>query len=257
MIHYEVCGSGQALVLIHGYCEDLSIWAGLKKELSKNHLVITLDLPGFGKSELIDPTPSIEFYAKNVLEVLEELNIARCVMLGHSLGGYITLSFAELFPNRLDGFGLIHSTAYADNPEKKENRTKTIDFLQKNGMRAFSPTFVPALFADHKNPLLKDIVERLTKIVNGTRVEGASLAAQAMRDRPDRTHVLHKSSVPVLYVIGKSDKAIPLEDGIAQSSIAAISSAVFLKDVGHMSMYEAPTILENTIQSFINLCLKI
>lgn len=256
-MHYDICGSGSTLVLIHGYCENSSIWSNLKKHLSTSYQVITLDLPGFGQSELIDPSPSIEFYANSILELLDELRINKCVMLGHSLGGYVTLSFAELFPNRLQGFGLIHSTAYADNPEKKENRTKTIDFLRKNGMTAFSPTFVPALFADHKKPFLKEVIPLLTKVVHETSVEGACLAAQAMRDRPDRTHVLQFSTVPVLYIIGKSDKAISLEDSLAQSCLASISSVLFLNDVGHMSMFESPQILNETVESFITLCTKI
>ncbi|MFL5728399.1 MAG: alpha/beta fold hydrolase, partial [Cytophagaceae bacterium] len=130
MLHYTESGRGKTIVLVHGFCESQEIWKKTQAALSAHYRVICPDLPGFGKSPLKVKDISIAYYAEMIKELLAFLNVEKCCMIGHSLGGYITLAFAEKYSAMLSSFGLFHSTAFADSPEKKENRNKTIQFIQ-------------------------------------------------------------------------------------------------------------------------------
>ena len=128
-ISYSVQGKGKPVVLLHGFGEDSSIWDQQVLFLKEHCLLIVPDLPGSGKSDLlklkVEPDPiSIDDYADCIYSLLQHEAIPFCIMLGHSMGGYITLAFAEKYPLLLEGFGLIHSTAYADSEEKKTEPRK-------------------------------------------------------------------------------------------------------------------------------------
>src|SRR5689334_1243546 len=117
-IFFRSKGTGTALVLLHGFAEDGSVW---KKQFDifPNHLLIVPDLPGSGGSDNTDDM-SIDGMAVTIHDFLKELGIERCIIIGHSMGGYITLAYAEKFKDSLIGFGLFHSTAFPDSKEKIE-----------------------------------------------------------------------------------------------------------------------------------------
>jgi len=126
-LSYRKLGMGKALVLVHGFGEDGHVWDQQLAVLEQSMLVLIPDLPGTGKSgRWNDAHVDIADYAKALIAILDAEGIDTCCLLGHSMGGYITLAFAELYPERLTGFGLIHSTAYADSDEKKTNRLKAV-----------------------------------------------------------------------------------------------------------------------------------
>src|SRR5688500_8385113 len=133
---YQVVGSGPVVVLVHGFGEDGNIWQQQVQRLQLNFTVIVPHLPGSGVSQLGEDM-SIEGMAAAVNAVLEAEEVKQCVMIGHSMGGYITLAFAEQFKRVLKGFGLFHSTAFVDSDEKKETRQKGIEFIGKHGAQAF------------------------------------------------------------------------------------------------------------------------
>ncbi len=136
-VAYQVEGKGTAVVLVHGFCEDSTIWeefrAGL---LEENYRLISIDLPGFGRSEVL-PVVNIEQMAEAVHAVLLKLNISKAVFIGHSMGGYAGLAFARLYPELLMGLGLFHSHPYADSEEKKENRRRSVAFIKRQGHALF------------------------------------------------------------------------------------------------------------------------
>ncbi len=129
-IHSEVKGEGNPVILIHGFCETFAIWKPLVNKLAFSHKVITLDLPGFGKSPLPESPFSITDIADQVHLWLLEKNLLGSIIIGHSLGGYVALALAEKYPDSIKGFGLMHSTAFADDEEKKHSRNKTIEFVK-------------------------------------------------------------------------------------------------------------------------------
>jgi pimeloyl-ACP methyl ester carboxylesterase len=156
MLNSIVSGNGLPVVFIHGYGEDLSLWDDLRATLSQKYKVIAIDLPGFGKSQPIDGPFSLNQIAEIVHDYITlNLQIEQFIVLGHSLGGYISLALAESFPNSVLAFGLINSTSFADKDEKKANREKTVEFINKYGAAFFLQAFVPNLFTPANQSRLK------------------------------------------------------------------------------------------------------
>ncbi len=134
--YYRHGSAGQTLVMVHGYCENNTCFNEQVLFFKASCQVITVDLPGFGLSET-DPEVTMDKMAAAIKEVLDHLNISRCMMMGHSMGGYVTMAFADLYPQMLAGFGLIHSVATPDNEERKEKRKQVIALIEKSGKEVY------------------------------------------------------------------------------------------------------------------------
>lgn len=254
-IYYNVTGKGPAVVLLHGFAEDGNIWNEQISFLQQHCQLIVPDLPGSGKSDLLKKeNVTIEDYATCLNALLEHEGIGRCIVLGHSMGGYITLAFAEMFPAKLTGFGFVHSTAFADSEDKKNTRKKGIKFIEEHGVYPFLKSSTPNLFSDQYK---KEHSERIAALIeqgkNFTK-EALIQYYNAMIKRPDRTRVLQKSKVPVLFIIGSEDVAAPPEDLLKQVHLPKVSYIHIIKDVGHMSMWEKPSELNDHLLEFIKNC---
>ncbi|MDB5201468.1 MAG: hypothetical protein JWQ27_877 [Ferruginibacter sp.] len=236
-ISYSTAGSGSPVMLVHGFGEDSSIWDKQVAELQKSNLLIIPDLPGTGQSELLtNHGAGLEDYAHALHAILEAEAILSVTVIGHSMGGYTALAFAELFPDKTDRLGLFHSSAFADDEDKISTRKKAIDFIRANGATAFLKTSIPGLFADaEKNQA--DINWLLDK---GSSIKDETLVQyyQAMIARPDRTKILSNQQKPVLFILGTFDKAVPLEQGLKQTHLPQQSYIHILKNSGHMGMLE-------------------
>lgn len=251
MLNHLQFGSGKTnLVLIHGYCENNTCF-NKQVLFFKDHCnVITLDLPGFGKSASIQNV-SIDDMAEEVAQLLDHLQIEKCVMLGHSMGGYVTLAFAEKFGNRLSGFGLIHSTALEDNEERKEKRLQVVSFVETHGKEAYIKNFIPGLFKPGASQ--SDIDFSIEAAMEGAQ-EGITQAALAMMNRPNRLDVLKKSKVPVFFGVGKHDALIPEQAMFAQAAICNCAHIAYLQGSAHMGMVEEPELLNSEILAFLKVC---
>jgi pimeloyl-ACP methyl ester carboxylesterase len=249
-VFYRVVGLGKPVMLVHGFGEDGTIWDYQVDFLKPDYQLIIPDLPGSGKSPGMDDS-SMEQMAEMLLRILDEEQIDQCVLLGHSMGGYITLAFAEKFSARLNAFGLIHSTAYADNDEKKAARRKGIEFIGSNGafefLKTSSPNLFSALTKDERPELVDQFISSLSNF------SGASLVSyyHAMIARPDRTAVLEKAGIPVLFIMGKYDTAIPLEDMRQQSHLPEKSYIHELQYSGHMGMLEETNEVNRFLKEFL------
>jgi pimeloyl-ACP methyl ester carboxylesterase len=146
VLQYEDTGSGPVVVLLHGFGETGAIWHFQKAYLEKSFRVLIPDLPGSGGSDPIADM-SMEGLAEAVHFMLQQEGIERCVLIGHSMGGYVALAFADRYENLLNGFGLFHSTAFADNDEKKATRKKGIRFIQEHGAFNFLKTTIPNTYS--------------------------------------------------------------------------------------------------------------
>ena len=156
-ISYNDSGDGYPIVFLHGFCESKNLWEVFVAMLSVKYRIISIDLPGFGQSPIIEnKEPSIDVFSESVFNLLKELNISECIIIGHSFGGYVALSFAENYPNLLGGLGLFHSTSLEDSPQKKENREKAITFIQKYGTEKFVTNLFPALFSAKQSTKYKN-----------------------------------------------------------------------------------------------------
>lgn len=256
---YREEGVGQPVMLLHGFGEDGNLWNRQVKSLSKNYYLIIPDLPGSGQSEMLEGKCTIEDYAEVVKAIADKAifqkknkNNLQFTLIGHSMGGYITLAFAQKYPELLNAFGLFHSSAFADDEAKKLTRRKGIQFIEKNGSEAFLKTSVPNLFMEKTK---EERPELLTELLNiGKQISPQALIQyyEAMILRPDRTSVLESFSKPVLFVIGKYDNAVPLNVSLQQCHLPAVSTIHILQNSGHMGMWEEEKLASIYLKGFFD-----
>lgn len=250
-LSYFLYGKGEPVVLLHGFGEDSRIWQKQIQFLQNRFQLIVPDLRGSGLSTLPQHPLSVESMAQDLQLILKTENIQQCILLGHSMGGYVTLAFAEKYSHMLTAFGLIHSTAYADSEEKKAARKKSIAFINEHSAFEFIQTTIPNLFSAAFNKQQKQQVLQLTE--QGRQFSKAALTAyyEAMIARPDRTEILRNSTVPVLFFIGEEDKAVNPGDMLKQSSLPAVSQVPLVNGIAHMGMLEATGELNTCIDEFV------
>lgn len=248
MLHYTITGKGPQLVLLHGFCEDSRVWKEIAPVLSEKYTVVSIDLPGFGRSAVT--LPDLGIWADKVWAVFEKEQISEACLLGHSMGGYVTLAFAEKYAGKLSGIGLFHSSAVADDEDKKQGREKNISFVKKNGIKPFVKQLVPGLFAPGASP---EKVQQALAVAEDCAAEGIIAALEAMKNRPDRTTVLSGAAFPVLFLSGAKDALIPVERMSAQAAMTNVSQFSLLADSGHMGMLEEPVRSAEVIKDFLQL----
>jgi len=237
-IFFKDEGSGPALVLLHGFMESLKIWDEFAKVLSKLFRVIRIDLPGHGETPVMAEVHSMNLMAETVKTVLDSLKIDKCVLVGHSMGGYAALAFAKQFPEILSGICLFHSQAAADNEQAKENRRRTVNIVQMN-RAGFIQQFIPDLFASTNVEKYTDEIKELQAQAAGNSAEGIIAALEGMKDRKSSIAFLSETKLPVLFIAGKEDSKIPIQTIVAQAILPAHSEVLILGEVGHMGFIEA------------------
>jgi pimeloyl-ACP methyl ester carboxylesterase len=246
-IFYTDTGTGFPVILIHGFCETHEVWNEIAQELSIHNRVLCIDLPGFGSSEL-PPTPfSLLAVAEKINQLLEGLAIFKAVVIGHSLGGYVTLAMVENNPSMFSGFGLFHSTAYPDSEEKKVSRNKVIEFVRTHGVAPFIQSFIPPLFFNTSNSHVEETIALGLK----TKLETLVSYAAAMRDRPDRTHVLNAFKKPILFLAGEKDTVVTVDAVKSQAQLAMFPALTILQSVAHMGMFEDKSNALISIRAFL------
>jgi pimeloyl-ACP methyl ester carboxylesterase len=255
-VFYRVYGVQKpVVVLIHGFAETGDVWHHQIKYLQKKISVIVPDLPGYGKSEELTietEKTTIADYAECVFAILQKENIERCVILGHSMGGYITLAIAEKHPEILSSFGFVHSTAFADSDEKKQARLRGTEMIEKYGGYTFLKNTTPNLFAQKFKDEHAADIEKL--VVQGKNFSKKSLQQSyyAMMNRPERKNILKNAKIPVLFIAGKHDNAVSLNDILKQVHLPEISYIHILNNDGHMGMWEAAHIVNERLEGFVN-----
>lgn len=247
---YEVTGKGPAVVLLHGLAEDHTIWQEQTAFLSAGFQVVLPDLPGSGASTLAAET-SMENLAEAVKAVLDAEGLQKVVMIGHSMGGYVTLAFAERYPESLHAFGLFHSTAYADGEEKKAARKRNISFIAQHGTLEFLKQAVPSLFSSFSRAEQPGLVTELVEKYQHFNPLSLMAYNQAMLERPDRTGVMACATCPVMMVIGQEDAGIPLRLSLEQSHLADIAYIHVLQRSGHMGFLEEPARSNSLLKKFL------
>jgi pimeloyl-ACP methyl ester carboxylesterase len=244
-IFYRCTGNGRPVLLLHGFGEDGDVWNEQVSFLQARFRLIIPDIPGSGQSELVQDA-TIETYAE-IIKAIADAELEnksdqqadeKICLIGHSMGGYITLAFAEKYPDYLTSFGLFHSSAFADNEEKKQIRLKAIDFIKANGAYAFLKTSTPALFTKEFAATQQSRIDELVEKGKNFTSEALIQYYHAMIARPDRTAVLTTFPHPILFIIGEHDTAIPLQASLQQCHLPSRSHVHILEHSGHMGMWE-------------------
>jgi pimeloyl-ACP methyl ester carboxylesterase len=250
-IHFTDQGEGKTVVLLHGFLESVEMWGYFTGHLSKDFRVICIDLPGHGNSDIYHGNLSMEIMARWVKTTLDHLKIENCVMAGHSMGGYVTLEFALQYPEMLQGLILFHSHASADTEEARQNRRRTINIVKLN-KAGFIKEFIPDLFAEENTVIYAAEIESLQKRAAQTPPEGIVAALEAMRDRTGKIELLLNTKVPVLFIAGKEDSRIPVQNIMAQAVLPAHAEVLILGNVGHMGFIEASEKTLDMLRYFIH-----
>lgn len=254
-LFYRLEGKGKPVILLHGFAEDGNIWNKQIDPLKEEFLLIIPDLPGSGESEMLTGKCTVKTYAEAIKKIADEVILhekgENFCMIGHSMGGYIALAFAEKYPQLLKSFGLFHSSAFADSQEKIAVRKKGIDFIKRNGTAAFLKTSIPNLFSEESKKERPELISHLMNIAENISPEALIQYYEAMILRPGRTQVLRTFEKPVLFIIGKHDTAVPLESSMQQCHIPAISSVNILKHSAHMGMWEEEELSNKYLKEFL------
>ncbi len=245
-------GTGVPLVLVHGFCEDHSLWASLQSSLKPTSILL-LDLPGFGQSEL-PHLPDMQSYAEAVKAVLETEQIEQCVLIGHSMGGYAALEFAAQWPEKLAGLGLFHSHPFEDTAERKTARQRGIETLQAGKRDLYVAQLFPNLFAESFLKDHPDVLEAL--ISNGKKQSplGIIAALQAMLSRRDHQKTLRDITCPVLFLLGQLDTLVPPEQALKAALLPTVSDLHLLPEAAHMAMFESSEETVEILNSFWDFC---
>jgi pimeloyl-ACP methyl ester carboxylesterase len=238
-------GKGRTLVLLHGFLESKAVWFEVHERLAKSFRVIAIDLPGFGESDCYGYVHTMELMAQSVKAVLDQLRLKRVVLLGHSMGGYVALAFAELYPEVVRGLGLLNSTAYADSNERKINRQRAIAAVKANHQLYTNQT-IENLFAPKNVKYLKDKVNLAKRIAKDTSNRAIVAALEGMRDRINREIILRFAAFPILFVFAELDRVLPYETVIEQIKLCQYPHILFSEYDGHMCFLESP---ETTIKA--------
>jgi pimeloyl-ACP methyl ester carboxylesterase len=237
-IAFTDMGSGNPVVLIHGFCESKEMWEFFQTNLATTYRVLCPDLPGFGESPLTKAAVSIDTVADALGAWINHQNLKDPVVIGHSLGGYVTLGLASQLGERIRGIGLFHSTAMADDKEKVGVRNKTVTFLKKFGTEPFVNSFLPQLFPEKKHDEVKEILDRLLQRARTVAPEAVIAYTEAMRDRFDRRDVLEGFVGKKFFIAGEFDSAIPILN--SRKHFNLVTDYLELKETGHMGMFEKP-----------------
>jgi pimeloyl-ACP methyl ester carboxylesterase len=250
-VHHVVKGAGPPLILIHGFCETSALWNRFSDALAEKFCILAPDLPGFGRSPLPAVPFTLDDIARLMLEWMVPWNDSQPVVIGHSLGGYVALSMAHHRADRFGGLGLFHSTARADTPEKKENRNKVIDFVNRRGVAPYVDTFVPGLFCKPQNPRFAEVHQMALQ----TTLPALTAYAAAMRDRAAYDDVLVTFSRPMLFIAGQEDALLPLHQIVGETKLARFPVFHSLPDTGHIGMVEKEGATRKIVEDFMDLCL--
>ena len=250
-ISYSDTGKGTAVVLLHGFLENSSMWDAFVPEFSKKYRVITIDLMGHGDTGCLGYVHSMEDMADAVHAVLHELRIRKAIFVGHSMGGYVSLAFAELYPDMVKGIVLQNSTSRADSDERKANRDRAIKAV-KQSYTNFVRMSIANLFSENNRERLDAEIEAVKQEALNTPLQGIVAALEGMKARKDREVILHFAPYPILLVLGKQDPVLNYHESLEQ--IEGTQVKLITYPDGHMSHIENREQLRKDLLEFFKSC---
>lgn len=248
MLNFEKKGEGkETLVLLHGFMENISIWSDLEKNLSKDFCLLKIDLPGHGQSDILAEVHTMEMMAEEVKKVLDHQHLDTVHLLGHSMGGYVSLAFAEKHPEYLKSLTLFFSTYFPDDEEKKEQRIKSYRII-KDAFSHYARAGIPNLFNPNERDVLEGKIETALEVALSTNNLGALACVKGMVERTDKKHVLENLEAKILVLAGKHDNAVKTETTI-KNLPDRTNIKSYILDCGHNGHWEKPAICAEIINT--------
>ena len=247
-ISFSDIGKGTAVVLLHGFLENKTMWRELVPSLAEKNRVISIDLLGHGETDCLGYIHSMEENAEIVNAILSHLRIRKAIFIGHSMGGYVALAFAELHINKVKGLVLLNSTALEDSVERKINRDRAIKAVKQNYIN-FVRMSIANLFSENNRNRLENEIEKVKLEALKTPLQGIVASLEGMKIRKDRQFILKETDFPKLLILGEKDGVLLYKDNASQ--IEATNTELISLPDGHMSHIENKVELEKVIASFL------
>ena len=253
IVYFKTYGNpiNPAVVLLHGYMESMEIWKDIATSMQDEFYIITPDIPGHGLSGVYGDTHHMDELADGIRAILDDLRISQIHLVGHSMGGYITLAFRENFPQRLFSFTLFHSHCFADPEEKKSNREKEIELIRSGKKELIVNINIPRLFADIYLGKHSAEITQAKSIAVKTPDEGIIAILNGMKNRPDRCHLLSQGGIPGLLIAGLHDNLIPRSVVESMMTVSQDIILVELQNSGHMGFVEEKETSVKILRDFI------
>ena len=250
-VFYTDQGKGTAVVLIHGFLENSTMWDKIVPELTKRNRVITIDLLGHGKSDCLGYVHSMELFAKTVEAVLKHLKIRKYILVGHSLGGYISLAISKMNPTKIKGLCLLNSTSEKDSEERIKIRIRANKMVQNNFENMVKMS-ISNLFNQANLLIYKEEIEAIKKVALQTSLQGYIAANEGMRLRLNTNAVLTDNNFKKLIIVGEKDLVLDLET--SKKEAVKTNSELVVFSNGHMSHIENKDELIITLKNFLKNC---
>ena len=247
-ISYSDTGKGNAVVLLHGFLENQTMWQDLVPELRQKNRIITIDLLGHGNTECLGYVHSMEDNAEAVQAVLTKLRIRKATFVGHSMGGYVALAYAEMYPESMRALVLLNSTSNADSEERKANRDRAIKAVKKD-YSSFIRLSIANLFSPDNRERLIDEIEKVKLEALKTPLQGVVASLEGMKIRKDREVLLHLTPYPKMLILGKNDPVLIYENALEQIEETTVKLVTFPD--GHMSHIENREQLKTVLLDFL------
>tara|TARA_B100000767_G_C19764349_1_gene536730 strand:- start:637 stop:1422 length:786 start_codon:yes stop_codon:yes gene_type:complete len=242
---------GTTIVLLHGFLENASMWNEISSELSKRNRIVTIDLLGHGRSDCLGYLHSMELFSETVEAVLKQLRIRKCIVIGHSLGGYVALAFAERNPQKIKGLCLLNATSNEDDQERKQLRTRANMMIQNNFTNMVRMSFTN-LFSEVSRINYADEIKNGLDEALKTSVQGYIAGQEGMKLRPNRNHVLAKNDFKKMIITGRKDPVLDIQKSIEEAE--KTNSKLIIFPDGHMSHIENFAKLIIVLKNFTRDC---
>lgn len=247
-------GKGRVIVLLHGFLENLTMWDTIATQLSQKYRVVCIDLLGHGQTESIGYVQTMTEQATMVKAVLNHLKLSKYILIGHSMGGYVALAFADLYPNNIKGVCLLNSTSLADSSTKKSDRDKAI-LLVKQNHKTLIKVAIPALFSKKNKDTFKEVIKDTLKEALKTSKQGVIAALEGMKTRKDLTPTLNNKNLKTLVFVGKHDTAIDTNALLKVYETNTNKQLITLQDA-HMGHIESEAAVLTHLSAFARFCFK-
>ncbi|MBP8959297.1 MAG: alpha/beta hydrolase [Bacteroidales bacterium] len=251
-IFYTDNGAGIPIVLIHGYLETGEIWEDFGSKLANDFRVLTIDLPGHGDSEMLGTTHSMELMADVVNSLIKETALEKAFVVGHSMGGYVTLALLEKYSFSLSGYCLFHSHPFADTPEIIKKRKNEIEIVKAGNRFLLCNENIRRLYAEKNLEKFSKAVENSKRIASTISAGGIIAVLRGMMARPSRQHVMEQGIVPCLWILGVFDNHISCEEMKTRVKLPPNAELFILENSGHMGFIEEEEVSLRVLKSFIN-----
>jgi 3-oxoadipate enol-lactonase len=248
---YETQGSGPAVVFLHGYPFNRSMWREQIEALISKYRVITPDLRGLGETTTADEPATMEEMARDVVALLDELRVGRVTLCGLSMGGYVALAFYRRFPLRVRALVLADTRAQADTAEARDDRAEQAEKILRDGMESIADGFLKKVLTNETLTEKPETVARVREMILKTPPQGAAQALRGMAMRPDQTAFLEQILAPTLILVGSEDELTPPIDAELMHREIRGSRLEIIEGASHLSNLERPLEFNRALLDFI------